>query len=162
MDPVFRRLRAAVLITAVALTATPTPAAEWLQPVPQGTRSEPEFTQAVADLNRGQLFMTSGLVCDRASEVDAVITLARKGEKLNEALEQINAGAEIPRCVVGRQLIAEYQQKFRSFTVENEIFHVHKVQVVGIAMRTPHGIVPVKLKKPLEQYVVSADNSEPA
>ena len=41
--------------------------------------------------------MTSGLVCDRASEVDAVITLARKGEKLDAALKQVNAGAKMPR-----------------------------------------------------------------
>lgn len=162
MDPVRRGLRVAIVIAAAGWAAMPAAATDWIQPSPQSTRTEPEFTQTAADLSRGQLFMTKGLVCDRASEVDAVITLARKGEKLDDAMEQVNAGAELPRCVVGRPLIAKYEQKTRSFSIEGQIFHVHQVQVVGVAMRTPHGIVPMRLKKPLEQYVVSSDDTVPA
>lgn len=125
------------------------------------TRS-PEYSQAAADLEKGQMFMTSGLVCDQASEIDAVITLAHSGEPLKAALEQINAGTETPRCILGRVLIAQYMDKARSFSVNEQSFQVHQVQVVGLAVRTPRGVVPMRLKTPMEQYVVSTDNTRPA
>lgn len=162
MYPVKRSLRVAVVLAAVACAGYPAAAIEWIQQAPQSNRSDPEFTQSAADLNKGQLFMTKGLVCDRVSEIDAVITLAKKGEKLDSAVEQVNAGAEAPRCIVGRALIAEYGQKAQSFSVEDQTFEVHQVRVVGVAMQTPHGMVPMRLQKPLDQFVVSTDNAEPA
>ena len=122
----------------------------------------PEFSQSAADLEKGQIFMTSGLVCDRPSEIDAVITLARNGETLKTALEKINSGAETPRCVVGRMLIAQYMDKAQTFSVKEQTFQIHQVQVVGVAVRTPHGVVPMRLDKPMEQYVVSTDESRAA
>jgi len=106
--------------------------------------------------------MTSGLVCDRPSEIDAVITLSKNGEPLKTALEQINAGTETPRCVVGRMLIAQYIDKARPFSVGDQMFYIHPVQIVAVAIRTPHGVVPMRLQKPMEQYVISADKSQPA
>jgi len=122
----------------------------------------PEYSQTAADLEKGQIFTTSGLVCDRPSEIDAVITLARNGEPLKNALDQINAGSETPRCIVGRMLVAQYVDRSRTFEVNEETFLVHQVQVVGIAVRTPRGVVPMRLKQPMEQYVVSTDNTRPA
>ncbi len=160
MNPVRRSLPAALV--AAMCFAMPASAIELTQSSPHFTKSAPEFSQSVADLEKGQIFMTSGLVCDQVSEIDAVITLARKGEALKGALEQINAGTEMPRCVVGKTLIAQYMEKARTFSVNEEMFHVHQVQVVGVAVRTPRGIVPIKLKEPMEQYVVSSDNTRPA
>lgn len=125
-------------------------------------RSAPEYSQSAAELEKGQTFMTSGLVCDQPSEIDAVITLARNGETLKTALEQINAGTETPRCIVGRVLIAQYVDKSRTFSVNEQSFQVHQIQVVGLAIRTPRGVVPMRLKTPMEQYVVSTDNSRAA
>ena len=105
--------------------------------------------------------MTSGLVCDQPSEIDAVITLTKNGEALSAAIEQINAGTETPRCIVGRMLIAQYLDEVRTFSVNEQKFQIHHVQIVGLAIRTPHGIVRMRLRKPMEQFVVSADSSQP-
>jgi len=146
-------------VLAVAVFCAARPAAGFEQAQPESRFTQPEFSQSATRLQKGQLFMTSGLVCDRASEVDAVITLARKGEKLHAALDQINAGAATPRCVVGRMLIAEYVNKAQAFTVADQLFQVHQVQIVGVAVRTPHGVVPMRLDKPMEQYVVTTDDT---
>ena len=142
--------------------ATPASATELEQTSPHMAGSAPEFSQAAADLEKGQMFMTRGLVCDQPSEIDAVITLARKGEPLEGALQQINTGTETPRCVVGKMLIAQYVKQARTFLVNQQMFHVHQVRVIGVAVPTPRGVVPVKLKKPMEQYVVSADDRKAA
>lgn len=153
MNPVRWSVPAALI--AAMCVATPASALDLGQ-------SSSEFSQAAEDLDKGQVFMTSGLVCDRPSEIDAVITLARNGEPLKTALDQINAGTETPRCIVGRMLIAQYMDKSRSFSVNEQTFQVHQVQVVGIAIRTPRGVVPMRLEQPMEQYVVTTDNTRPA
>ncbi|MGE8942083.1 hypothetical protein ACO2I3_09250 [Leptospira interrogans] len=110
---------------------------------------------------KGQLFLTQGLVCDNPSQVDAVVTLSNSGDALEGALEQINAGAEVPRCVVGRVLIARYVEKARSFTVANREFNVHRVLIVAIGMKKENSVVPMSLERPLEQFVVTTDSSQP-
>ena len=140
---------------AVALSATALAAELDIQ------RSAPEYSQSAANLEKGQVFLTSGLVCDQPSEIDAVITLTKNGEALSAAIEQINAGTETPRCIVGRMLIAQYLDEVRTFSVNEQKFQIHHVQIVGLAIRTPHGIVRMRLRKPMEQFVVSADNSQP-
>jgi len=147
----------------LTLTASFGPAyAQAIVQSPHSSKSGPEFSQSVRDLEKGQVFATSGLVCDRPSEVDAVITLARKGEVLQKALDQINAGAKMPRCIMGRMLIAQYKAKARTFSVNDQPFYVHEVDVIGVAIRTPRGVVPIKLGKPMKQYVVSTQESVPA
>lgn len=153
INPVRWSVPAALM--AAMFVAAPAAALDLAQPAP-------EYSQSAADLEKGQIFMTSGLVCDRPSEIDAVITLSKNGEPLKTALEQINAGTETPRCVVGRMLIAQYIDKARTFSVDEQTFYIHQVQIVGVAIRTPHGVVPMRLQKPMEQYVVSADKSQPA
>lgn len=155
MNPVRWRLRAAAAAIGAVCVAHSASALEL-------TQSAPELTQTAAELEKGQVFMTKGLVCDRASEIDAVITLAKSGEALQGALEQINAGAQTPRCIVGRVLFAQYVDKARTFSVKDQTFHVHHVQVVGVAMKTPTGVVPMRLEKPMQQYVVSTEDSVPA
>lgn len=123
--------------------------------------SEREYSQSAAKSVKGQLFLTQGLVCDNPSQVDAVITLSHSGDDLDVALEQINAGAEVPRCVVGRVLIARYVEKARSFTVSNRVFNVHRVLIVAIGMKKENNVVPMKLERPLEQFVVTSDPSQP-
>ncbi len=149
-------------VLAALCTAMPAFAIELEQTSPHMAGSAPEFSQAAADLEKGQMFMTKGLVCDQPSEIDAVITLARKGEALEGALQQINTGIETPRCVVGKMLIAQYVEQARTFLVNQQMFHVHQVRVIGVALPTPSGVVPMKLKEPMEQYVVSADDSKTA
>lgn len=117
------------------------------------------FSQSAGDLAEGQIFSTTGLVCDKPSEVDAVVTLARKGEALKRALDQINAGADIPRCVLGQRLIARYVTKAKTFLIDDQPFYVHEVVVIGVAIPTPHGVAPIRLKKPMKQYVVSTEKS---
>ena len=148
------------VVAATVFAVQPVTAFEPSLPASGVSQSAPEFTPST-DLQKGQLFMTSGLVCDRASEVDAVITLARKGEKLNAALDQINAGTKTPRCIVGRTLIAKYVNVAQAFTVADQLFQVHQVQIVGVAVKTPAGVVPMKLDMPMEQYIVSTDNTVP-
>lgn len=146
----------AALIGAIC-AAMPATALELAQST-RFTNSAPEYTQA-ADLQKGQMFMTSGLVCDRPSEVDAVITLARRGEALEAALQQINAGSEVPRCIVGKALFGQYLGKAKTFSVNEQRFHVHQVEIIGVAIKTPGGIAPMRLQKPIKQYVVSTDNT---
>ncbi len=159
MHPVRRSLPAAL---AAMCFAMPVSAAELAQSSPHFTSAPPEFSQSAADLEKGQMFMTKGLVCDQASEIDAVIRLAKKGEALQGALQQINTGTETPRCILGKMLIAQYVDHARTFSVNQQMYHVHQVRVVGVAVETPRGVVPMKLKEPMEQYVVSADESKPA
>lgn len=147
-----------VLAIAAVGAAKPATALDQSQRSYRISQSAPEFTPA-SDFRKGQLFMTSGLVCDRASEVDAVITLVRKGEELDAALKQVNAGAKMPRCIVGRALVAKYVNKERSFTIADQLFQVHQVQIIGVAVETPSGVVPVRLEKPMKQYVVSTDDT---
>jgi hypothetical protein len=146
---------AAAAAIAVALSTTAS-AAEF-----DMARSAPEFSQSAANLKKGEIFTTSGLVCDKPSDIDAVITLTRNGEPLNTAIEQINAGTEVPRCVVGRMLIAEYLGKVHTFSVDGQEFQIHHVQIIGLAIHTPHGVVSMRLKKPMEQFVVSSDGTQP-
>jgi hypothetical protein len=129
----------------------------------QGNLSHParEYSQSAEKSAKGQLFLTQGLVCDNPSQVDAVVTLSNSGDALERALEQINAGAEVPRCVVGRVLIARYVEKARSFTVANREFNVHRVLIVGIGMKKENSVVPMSLERPLEQFVVTTDTSQP-
>jgi len=122
---------------------------------PFTSKSDSVLSQSVGDLTEGQIFSTNGLVCDKPSEVDAVVTLARKGEALKAALNQINAGAQVPRCVMGQTLIARYVARATTFSIDDQPFYIHEVIVVGVAVQTPRGVVPFRLKKPMKQYVVS-------
>ncbi len=148
----------AVLAAAVGL-ATPAMARDFSDSGPLAAKNKPEFSQSAAEVRKGQLFVTKGLVCDSPSEVDAVITLARSGDNLEAALAQVNSGAELPRCIIGRMLIAKYVDKSSRFLAADESFQIHHVQIVGIVMPTPHGVMPIRLNKPLQQYVVSSDLS---
>ncbi len=124
-------------------------------------RSEREYSQSAEKSAKGELFLTQGLVCDNASQVNAVVTLSNSGEELDAALSQINSGAEVPRCVVGRVLIARYVDTAQSFSVGSREFKVHRVLIVGIGMKKENRVVPMKLDRPLEQFVVTTDQSQP-
>ncbi|MCL4767774.1 MAG: hypothetical protein KJZ80_16220 [Hyphomicrobiaceae bacterium] len=115
--------------------------------------------QPAAAMEEGEIFLTQGLVCDRPSFVDAVVTLASSGEDLPGAMAQVNAGAEKPRCVAGTLLVAKYVAKARTFFTKDNAVHVHKVKVVGFAMATPDGVVPQRLPQPITQYVFSMEKA---
>ena len=108
-----------------------------------------------AAVEKGELFLTQGLVCDRPSYVDAVVTLASSGEDLQGAMAQINAGAEKPRCITGTLLVARYVDKARTFFIKDQMVQVHKVKIVGLGQQTSSGIAPKKLAKPITRYVFS-------
>ena len=108
-----------------------------------------------AAVEKGELFLTKGLVCDRPSYVDAVVTLASSGENLQGAMAQINAGSDKPRCITGRLVVARYVDKTRTFFIKDQMVQVHKVKVVGFGHETASGIAPQKLSKPITQYVFS-------
>lgn len=115
--------------------------------------------QPAAAMEKGELFLTQGLACDRPSFVDAVVTLASSGEDLQGALAQVNAGAEKPRCFAGTLLVAKYVAKARTSFIGDNAVHVHKVKIVGFAIVTPHGIVPQQLSQPITQYVFSIERA---
>ncbi len=121
-----------------------------------------EYSQSAEKTAIGELFLTNGLSCDDASQVDAVMTLSNSGDQLQDALQQINAGAEIPRCIVGRFLFARYVEKARTFDVKGRGFNVHRVLIIAVGMPSADGVVPMELKTPLEQFVVTSDNSRSA
>lgn len=104
---------------------------------------------------RGDAVVTQGLVCDRAHEVDAVVTLSLHGQDIQAAISEINKGADKPRCLVGVLIVSEYLETVRTFYHRDSAYSVHKVKVVGIGFATPMGIVPQRLATPLEQFVVS-------
>lgn len=108
-----------------------------------------------AAVEKGQLFVTQGLVCDRPSYVDAVVTLAESGEDLQGAMAQINAGADKPRCITGKLFIARYVDITRTFFTKDHMIQVHKVKIVGVGQANGSGIAPQKLAKPITQYVFS-------
>ena len=108
-----------------------------------------------AAVEKGELFLTQGLVCDRPSYVDAVVTLAESGEDLQGAMAQINAGAAKPRCVTGKLFVARYVDKTRTFFIKDHMVQVHEVKIVGYGQTTASGIAPQKLVKPITQYVFS-------
>lgn len=115
--------------------------------------------QPAAAMEEGKLFLTQGLVCDRPSLVDAVVTLASSGADMQGAMAQVNAGAEKPRCIAGTLLVARYVAKARTFFIADNAVHVHKVKVVGFGMSTPDGVVPQRLSQPITQYVFSIEKS---
>ncbi len=117
------------------------------------------FTPAAQAMDEGKIFLTQGLVCDRPSFVDAVITLADGGDNLRDALAQINAGSERPRCKAGTLMVARYISTSRSFFIKDSIVHVHKVKIIGVAQTTAKGIVPKRLQRPMTQYVFSMDKA---
>ena len=121
-----------------------------------------EYSQSAEKTAIGELFLTNGLSCDDASQVDAVMTLSNSGDQLEEALQQINAGAEVPRCIVGRFLFARYVEKTRTFDVKGRGFNVQRVLIIAVGMPSPDGVVPKELKTPLEQFVVTTDQSRSA
>ena len=120
------------------------------------------YSQTAEQTPKGSLFVTQGLICDNPSQVDAVVTLSNSGEPLDSALHQINAGSELPRCVVGRMLFARYEEKARTFQLKGQTFTVHRVLIIAVGVNSADGIVPTELKAPLEQFVVTADTSQPA
>lgn len=107
----------------------------------------------------GQSVVTEGLVCDKDSEVDAVVTLMLHGEDLPSALAQINAGAQAPRCSAGQTLLTTYVEKVHTFYIKDNAYIVHKVRVLGVATKTPAGIVPRELDQPMEQFIVSTEKA---
>jgi hypothetical protein len=115
--------------------------------------------QPAAAVERGEHFLTQGLVCDRPSYVDAVVTLADSGEDFQAAIAQVNAGAEKPRCLAGVLLVARYVGKARTFFVKDNAVHVHKVKVIGIGMNSPAGLIPRKLEQPVTQYVFTMEKA---
>lgn len=112
-------------------------------------------------MENGKVFLTQGLVCDRPSYVDAVITLADNGDDLQGAINQVNAGAIKPRCIAGMLVVARYVDKARTFFTKDSVIHVHKVKVVGYAEKTATGVVPKKLARPVTQYVFSMEKAMP-
>lgn len=115
--------------------------------------------QPATAMEKGELFLTQGLVCDRPSFVDAVVTLAASGEDLQDAMAQVNAGAEKPRCLAGTLLVARYVAKSRTFFIKDNAVHVHKIKVVGFALLTTDGIVPQRTPQPVTQYVFSIEKA---
>jgi hypothetical protein len=107
----------------------------------------------------GQSVVTEGLVCDKDSEVDAVVTLMLHGEDLPSALGQINAGAQVPRCSAGQTLLTTYVEKVHTFYIKDNAYTVHKVRVLGVATKTPIGVVPQALDEPMEQFIVSTEKA---
>jgi hypothetical protein len=110
-------------------------------------------------MEKGKVFLTQGLVCDRPSYVDAVITLADNGDDLQGAINQVNAGAAKPRCIAGMLVVARYIDKARTFFTKDSVIHVHKVKVVGFAEKNADGVVPKKLARPVTQYVFSMEKA---
>lgn len=106
-------------------------------------------------MERGELFLTQGLVCDRPSFIDAIVTLTSSGEKIEAAMAQVNAGAEEPRCMAGMLLVARYVAKARTFFVDDTAVHVHKVKVVGFGLMSSDEVIPQRLQKPMTKYVFS-------
>lgn len=106
---------------------------------------------------KGELFLTQGLVCDRPSFVDAVVTLASSGENLEGAMAQVNAGAEKPRCLAGMLVVARYVSKACTFFIKDNAVHVHKIKVVGYGLVTTEGVFPQRVVKPTTQYVFSIE-----
>jgi hypothetical protein len=113
------------------------------------------FTIPAHAHKKGDVVVSEGLVCDRASEVDAVVTLSLYGQDIQSAISEINTGAEKPRCVVGVVILSEFVETVQTFYHRDSAYSVHKVRVVGIGLSTPIGIVPQRLESPVEQYVVS-------
>jgi len=103
----------------------------------------------------GDLIVTEGLVCDRASEVDAVVTLSLHGHDVSSALAEVNRGAQKPRCLVGVLVLTEFVATVQTFYHRDRAYLVHKVRVVGVALVTPAGLLPQRLAVPLDQFVVS-------
>jgi hypothetical protein len=101
--------------------------------------------------------VTEGLVCDHASEIDAVMTLTAHGESLQAALAEINYGTEKPRCFIGAVLLSRYVRKVRTFSIKDGLYQVHKVKVLGVGIKTASGIITQELKSPMTQYIVSAE-----
>jgi hypothetical protein len=58
------------------------------------------FAMPAIAYQKDEPLVTEGLVCDHASEIDAVMTLAAHGDSLEAALAEINHGAEKPRCFI--------------------------------------------------------------
>lgn len=110
---------------------------------------------AHAQSKKGDVVVSEGLVCDRASEVDAVVTLSLHGLDMQSAVAEINAGADKPRCVVGVLILSEFVETVQTFYHRDSAYSVHKVKVVGIGLSTPVGMVPQRLETPVEQFVVS-------
>jgi hypothetical protein len=119
------------------------------------------YSQSAEQTPKGAMFVTQGLICDSPSQIDAVVTLSNSGEPLDSALLQINAGAELPRCVIGRMLFARYEEKAQTFSLRGQTFTVHRVLIIAVGVNSSDGIVPTELKTPLEQFVVTADTSQP-
>lgn len=115
--------------------------------------------QSASAMEKGELFVTQGLVCDRPSFVDAIVTLAASGEDLQDAMAQVNAGAEKPRCLAGTILVARYVAKSRTSFIKDNAVHVHKIKVIGFALMTPDGIVPQRTPQPVTQYVFSIEKA---
>jgi hypothetical protein len=104
---------------------------------------------------KGEPLVTQGLVCDQASEVDAVVTLALSGENLQTALAEVNHGAERPRCVTGVIQLAQYVKEVHTFYIKDNAYYVHEIEVLGVGMKTMTGIMAKELESPVRQYVVS-------
>lgn len=117
------------------------------------------FTIPAHAHKKGDIVVTEGLVCDRASEVDAVVTLSLHGADIQTAIAEINGGTDKPRCLVGVMILSEYVETVQTFYHRDSAYRVHKVRVVGIGQMTPLGLVPQRLETPLVQFVVSSEKA---
>jgi hypothetical protein len=115
------------------------------------------FAMPAKAYEKGELLVTEGLVCDHASEIDAVITLTALGESLQAALAEINYGTEKPRCFIGAILLSRYVRKVRTFYIKDSVYHVHKIKILGVGMKTPSGVIAQELESPVKQYIVSTE-----
>jgi hypothetical protein len=116
------------------------------------------FAMPAIAYEKDEPLVTDGLVCNHASEIDAVMTLTADGESLQAALAEINHGAEKPRCFIGAILLSRYVRRVRTFSIKDSVYE-HKVKVLGIGMKTPPGVIAQELKSPVTQYIVSAEAS---
>lgn len=101
-------------------------------------------------IRAGDPVTTEGLVCDTASEAEAVTTLMHYGYTQEAALGAVNSG-EQQRCVVGILSLGRYVREVSVFSLGSEHIAVQEVEILAIAPADK----AVKLSQPLRQFVVT-------